>query len=311
MNQLAPISHAALPSAHLGLHWDHDADLDGVDALVRRCEIHDAIVPRNPRCAVTAHFTPSESTAILMGRDSSGELRAAATVRVAPNEAPGAAALRAHIDPKWRGRGIGRQVLAWQDSLAIEWLGDDSGLIGVTIPSGLVDRRRLYAAAGFSSQGRVHGYTATLEGSAHLDAAAPDGVEIVPLAEIRDPGSLTVARSRIDFISTGMLGCEGLSSANPDASFAALRDGAVIGSVLAHDTRGAHDEPMAMIHDLRPSGDAASALLAASFQALHRSGVNSAYIRLTVESLSSWEETVRDLGAVPSGAYVVYSIEWP
>lgn len=301
---------ASVPSTHFGLAWEHSVARAEVAALVRRCEIHDSIVPRNPVVALSAQFVASDRTAILAGRDAGGELRAVATVRWAPAETPGTVALRAHIDPEWRNRGIGRQVLTWQDSVAISALGgEESGLIGVTIPSGLVDRRRLYTAAGFSSRGRVEGYLAQL---CDQNLAVPDVAEkIVTLRELGDLSAVRSARTAVDFVATGMHAAEGVGCADLDSSHVSLRDGEVVGSVLVHMTEGASGEPMAMIHDLRPGSVTRRALLATTYLSLIDRGVASAYVRLTPDSLGTWEDTVLELGATPWGAYVIYSIEWP
>ena len=62
--------------------------------------------------------------------------------------------IAASVDPSWRGRGIGRALLTWQDDRARQILAtldpDLPGRIAAYVDEDLEDRRRLYAAAGFS-----------------------------------------------------------------------------------------------------------------------------------------------------------------
>ncbi|MDN5557957.1 MAG: GNAT family N-acetyltransferase [Ruaniaceae bacterium] len=310
MNSHAARSSASIPSSHLGLRWGFEGAPDEVAHLVRRCEIHDSIEPRNPQWGIRRHFTPGDTTAVLTGWDSSGTVRAAATVRWEPGERPDTAALRAHIDPRWRGRGIGRAVLAWQDALAIDVLaGATERRIGITIPSHLVDRRRLYAAAGFSSYGRIQGYAVALDSL--RERPQPRDIQIVRLADLLSDSMLRAPRSAVSFISTGLFVDELLDSADPVTSHVALRDGEIVGAAFAHSTEDATGTRVGFIHDVLDSGDANPALLAATLQALRDSGYRSVHIRLSPESLASWEQAVLDSGGTPDGAYVVYSIEWP
>nr|NLD41565.1 GNAT family N-acetyltransferase [Actinomycetales bacterium] len=94
----------------------------------------------------------------LAGRSADGSLIAIGTVRVADEGDRRMAAVRAIIAPSWRGRGIGRALLSWQDATALLVLvgaPGEPGVIGVPIAASMVDRRRLYTAAGFSAATRL------------------------------------------------------------------------------------------------------------------------------------------------------------
>lgn len=301
---------AALPSTHFGLRWDHAAELDEVTDLVHSCEEQDAIEPRTSPSELALRLARRIHSALLAGRDAAGQLRTVAFVHWVPADLPGTAVLHAYVDPAWRGRGIGRQVLAWQDSVAIAALSDHAtGLVGVTIPATLIDRRRLYTAAGFSSRGRVHSYVAVLAAQ-HLDVAEPTE-QIVPLRELPAHLSGDLPRSVVDFVASGMYASDRLAIADPDASHMALRNGAVVGSILVHLTEDSEGESVALINDLRPGSAAAPALLASAYRALREQQIEKAYLRITPESLGTWEDPVRACGGTPSGAHVLYSIEWP
>lgn len=301
---------APLPSNHLGLRWGfQDASAD-VAELVSRCEVFDSIDPRNPSWAVKRHFTPGATSVVLTGWDASGTARAAASVLWEPGEHPNTAALRAHIDPRWRGRGIGRAVLAWQDATAIDVLSDAQvRRIGITIPSHLVDRRRLYTAAGFSSCGRIQEYSVDLA-SLPVTSSSPQ-CEIRSLAELATDAALRVPRSPLDFLATALRAEELLQSADRMASHVSLRDGQVVGAVLAHWTDDALGNRIGFVHDFLQHDPADPALLYATLRGLRDRGYRTAIVRLTPESLASWEQAVLTAGGTPAGSHVVYSIEWP
>lgn len=312
MNSAVAQAIAAVPSTHLGLEWGHHAGTGEISSLVRRCEAYDSIIPGNPEPVISVLFSAGPLTTVLVGRDSSGTLRAVATVRWNRPNSPGTAALRAHIDPRWRDRGIGRAVLAWQDQVALKLLeSGHSRRIGVTIPSGLVDRRRLYTAAGFSSHGRVEAFVRSLTDPPEDDLVVPSGVEILPLDVIADDSVLRSQESSEDFIATGLLSGESLDTANKHASHVACRDSGVIGAVIVHDSVGEQGESVALISDMRSSGCVDRGLLSAVFRVLSDQGTSAVHFRVTPESLSSWDHTLLSAGAESSGAYVVYSIEWP
>src|SRR5690554_3656012 len=159
-DRAAPPAHAAVPAPHLGLTWRAltTDDVDHVHALIGRCEAVDQPVLRTARAQVEdvlGRPATGMKADSLGGFDSSGELRAAAFVH-APlgDETHARVFISASVDPSWRGRGIGRALLTWQDDRARQILAtlDPSlpGRIAAYVDEDLEDRRRLYAAAGFS-----------------------------------------------------------------------------------------------------------------------------------------------------------------
>lgn len=159
-DRAAPPSEATIPGAHLGLTWRPltPDDAESVLALVERCEAVDQPVLRTSREQVKEILARPASGAkadSLGGLDAAGELRAAAFV-YAPlgDETHARVFIAASIDPSWRGRGIGRALLTWQDDRARQILAtlDPTlpGRIAAYVDEHLEDRRRLYAAAGFS-----------------------------------------------------------------------------------------------------------------------------------------------------------------
>ncbi len=310
MTSSAARASVPVPSSHLGLRWGIEGVPEDVAQLVRRCEVHDSINPRNPPWALLRHFAPGSTTRTLTGWDASGTVRAAASVRWEPGMRPDTAALRAYVDPRWRGRGIGRAVLAWQDAVAIDVLADaPARRIGVTIPSHLVDRRRLYTAAGFSSCGRVQGYSVELD--ALPERSFPQAFQVKRLADLADDSALHLPRTPMDFLATGVLAQELVESADRVASHVSLRDGVVVGAVLAHSTEDAEGTPIGLVNGVLDHGSADPALLDATLRGLRDRGYRTARIRLTPQSLASWEQAVLNAGGTPAGAHVVYSIEWP
>ncbi len=307
-----------VPGAHLGLSWEPTAPYDDVVALVRRCEDHDLVSPLVPEAYLKYQFTPGPTTQVLAGFDMSGQLRAVACVRHSAQENPTAVALRAYIDPLWRGRGIGRAVLAWQDSQALDGLQDTVGVhrIGVTIPSNLVDRRRLYTAAGFSSQGRLIRYSRRL---GDTPAGTPrvlepvcqePGVTIQALSEARAALEELPARPDDVFVSTALYGAEALECC-ADASRVALRHGAPVGAVFVHATSDGQGRPVGVIHEVLDAPDSvAHTLLESAIQELWRGGAHSVHLRLAPSAAARWEALAEDIGCRAGGTHLIYGIEW-
>ncbi|SEE03283.1 GNAT family N-acetyltransferase [Ruania alba] len=142
-----------LPGPHLGLQWSPltVADDEGVRLLLTRARAvdqstHPDGTDLSPHRLHKAGVDLAADS--LAGLDDQGVLRAAAVV----HRKAGHALLSAVIDPGWRGRGIGRAMLRWQDACAqrIEPVSTH-----VMVDESRTDQRRLCAAAGFTSAGRV------------------------------------------------------------------------------------------------------------------------------------------------------------
>lgn len=315
MSRTASGVQGPAPSAHLGLRWSHECSESELLDLARRCEEIDAISPRVPPEQLVMQFSGGGGSEVLIGRDSAGMVRAAGTVRHSGREVPHTVALRAFIDPQWRGRGIGRALLSWQDHRALDALsGENLSRIAVTIPSTLVDRRRLYTAAGFSSHGTVTGLTKSLaDSSVGVPAVLSpgplaDGTRIVALADA--PGAVDGTPSTAEsLVATALYGSELVASADGDASYVAVRNGETVGAVLVHRTADSAGHPVGLIQYVL-SGTAHSELLTATFHELWRSGTRSVHLRLTEGVRQQWEPVAFELGCVPSETLIVYGIEW-
>lgn len=148
------------PGSHLGLTWAllGGDDFDDVVALDLRCRPHDrpSTLRRPEIIAPMLGLAPTDHRfEVLGGRDSHGELRAVGSVVVlAGVDSELVSILEAFIDPTWRGRGIGRALIDWQDGRARQLMAEDGRDLPVSIESRVVahltERRRLLAAAGFS-----------------------------------------------------------------------------------------------------------------------------------------------------------------
>ncbi|WP_159620770.1 GNAT family N-acetyltransferase [Ruania rhizosphaerae] len=148
------IGHLPVPGRHLGLGWRplEPADENDVRLLLTRVGAVDQGYHPTP-----LDLSPQVHTATcgdlqsdtLAGIDASGDLRAVAMVR----RGSSTVALAAELEPSWRGRGIGRALLRWQDACA-QRLGPV--VTEIVVDEARIDRRRLCAAAGFAPAGRVH-----------------------------------------------------------------------------------------------------------------------------------------------------------
>lgn len=149
-----------LPPAHLELAWRPLAapDVPALSALIAVIEEADKAPARTSAAEVAEMFDGSWKDLqrdSLGGFDHLGTLRAYAMVEVRPGDTTTVRAfLTGGVDPRWRGRGLGRAVLAWMEGRGRQKLVES----GKELPARLAayveetarDHRRLYAAAGFS-----------------------------------------------------------------------------------------------------------------------------------------------------------------
>ncbi|UFU01621.1 GNAT family N-acetyltransferase [Ruania suaedae] len=152
--------HLPVPGRHLGLRWRplETADEDGVRMLLTRVlavdrGCHPAPAELSPR--LLADGGCDLETDSLAGFDPGGVLRAVATVR----RTGAVAHLAAELEPSWRGRGIGRALLRWQDARA---RGLGAARTEIVVDEQLIGRRRLCAAAGYAPVARLHILEGTL-----------------------------------------------------------------------------------------------------------------------------------------------------
>ncbi len=148
-----------VPPAHLELIWRplQLQDATPLHALIQAMEVVDRPNERLSYEEVVEMLTgPWIDLArdSLGGFDDGGVMRAYAMVEVRPGESLLRALSRGGVHPSWRGRGIGRAVLAWVEGRGRQKLAaSGSGLparLAVMVEESARDHRRLYAAAGFS-----------------------------------------------------------------------------------------------------------------------------------------------------------------
>lgn len=197
MSTLDPIAlRAAAPSTlerpapHHELTWRPLTleDADGLTALVHAVEMADEAPDRTSGEQIREALAQpwrDLATDSLAGVDAGGAVRAYALVDVKPGDTR---CVRAFLDgavhPQWRGRGLGRALLAWAEGRGRQLLAESGkdlpARLAVYVDADSRDRRRLYAAAGFSP---IRWYT-----SMRRDLAAPlpeprplaEGLRLVP-----------------------------------------------------------------------------------------------------------------------------------
>jgi mycothiol synthase len=327
-------AQAEVPAPHLGLRWAPvgRADLDEALALIERCTDVDQPVARLCPAEITERLVGAAAsvTESLGGFGPDGTLRAMATVYLPVDDvAVLRAFLTATIDPTWRGRGIGRALLDWQDARARQLLaaaGRDLPVrIGAYVDEHLADRRKLYVAAGFSPK-RVYQEMRRPVAAPLPDATLPEGLRMVDWSPELDDA---VRRAHNEAFADHW-GAETMSPAAwsvahrelaPSWSKVALAPAADGGEEVAafaltsrHEhawpRRGSSEgytEQLGVRAPYRGRGTA-RALLVAVVRALAADGVDTA--ALAVDTV---DPAVRgfyeDLGYQREGAWILYTIE--
>ncbi len=176
-----------VPPAHLELAWRplQLRDAEPFHGLLQAIETADSAQERTSAEEVVEMLTgPWTDLAAdtLGGFDDSGTIRAYAIVEVPPGDTLLRAYLRGAVHPAWRGRGIGRAVVAWLEGRGRQKLAESGqdlpARLAVLVEENARDHRRLYAAAGFSP---IRWYTTMRRDlSAPLPSASvPEGLRIV------------------------------------------------------------------------------------------------------------------------------------
>ncbi|UYM05834.1 GNAT family N-acetyltransferase [Solicola gregarius] len=148
-----------------GLSWRQlsAGDIDPLLALIEKIQTHDREEERTRRADLE---TMTRQSWVDLAADSRVAVDAGGTFRAFGRNAfrPGATEtvavrLEGGVDPQWRGRGIGRELLAWQRTRALENIADLRAAdpvaaelpsrIGGFVEEQVIERSRLYEAAGF------------------------------------------------------------------------------------------------------------------------------------------------------------------
>lgn len=244
------------PTEHLGLKWaDLSAsDVDEAMALYERCKAYDrsdaVLTADRVRNYVDSAGTDDRHHAIV-GWDSHGTMRAFGVVTALGGcETLLQTQVRAFIDPTWRGRGIGRALLDWQDGRARQLLADDGRDLPVSMEARVdahnTERRRLLAAAGFTPSRTIEEYVRTVRTDTHVNSVikakiAEAGVSIVPFDpdltdDIRTVYNRSSAETAGGRSATEIDFSRRATDIDPDMSFLALTQSEtplVIGFLLA------------------------------------------------------------------------------
>lgn len=231
------------------------------------------------------------------------------------------AVLYGEVDPPRRGRGIGRQVLAWQLERAAAGLSgrDVPGFARVYRGADEPDAARLMARFDLRPARWFEDLLRPLDPP--LDVAPPDGVEIVPWDTDRHDELLTVRNAAfadhwgsVPLSATQWHDDLVAEEFRPDLSVMAVADGAIVG--FSRNEFYAQDEQLsrrrdgwiqllATLRDWRGRG-VASALIGASLDRFRAAGFTHAMIGVDRENLSGAAGLYRRLGFEPTYQSVCY-----
>lgn len=332
--RLTPPSTIAYPGEHLGLRWRPMMPADGpaVYDLVRRIEITDRSSMATTPPEVADLMEGSHGVDLVdsvVGIDAEGTIAAVASVRVLTRVTEMAVALvKAHIDPHWRGRGVGRALLYWQEARArqmlVEHFGPDAEVpaaISNVIDAHMTDRRRLSIAAGFYARRTFALMYREVQGGE--EAPEPrGGYRIVPWDDVpRDQiraVHLEVFRDHFWPEMRGQWWEDTMGELDPRWSFAAVApDGQVAGYAacarnaghwVSTGTTEAYIDLVGVGRNHRGKG-LTTPLLGAVIAAAARSGIARVGLDVDTTGASGAHAIYEHLGFIDQGALVYYTID--
>ncbi|WP_235939959.1 GNAT family N-acetyltransferase [Occultella kanbiaonis] len=311
------------PGAHLGLTWRAltAADVDTAAALAARAEavdrsLHPFTRGRIEGLLLSPGTEPERDS--LAGFDSAGVLRAAGLLQTEPSHPR--VMLWATLDPAWRGRGVGRALLGWQEGRAREILTaapGRRGRIGVLVDEHLADRRRMCVAAGYAPTRTVHNLERALAGDERPTApgaTGPAGVRIVGWSAAAVDGARAVHDVAFDRVAAQdpQLWSGMLRRLRPAWSFVAMDGAEVVGFVISShdpddgDARVAYSDLLAVRPD-RAGAGIGRALLTTALHAYSADDMDVA--RLDVDARNPARDLYAGFGYRLRGSGVLYSIE--
>lgn len=191
-------AHVPLPDASLGLTWRPVArdDVTALSALVTRTEVADGLPYRTSPEEVEEKLGgdwKDIARDTLLGVDGDGVPRAWAEVDQPPGDTRVVRAfVGGGVDPDWRGRGVGRALVAWSHARARQVLAATGkelpARIAGFVPDQAQDTARLLTRAGMAPVR----YYAEMRRPLDVplpDAPVPEGVRVVPWSPEHDEGA--------------------------------------------------------------------------------------------------------------------------
>ncbi len=332
--RLAPPASVPYPGVHLGLRWRSiiPSDAPAVFDLIRMVEAsddtHHRVTPAQVSDMVEGrrgrHWVDT-----IIGLDADRTICAVATVKVIraiPDTAN--AVVNAYIHPHWRGRGIGRALLYWQDARARQMLVESFGAaseipasIHNFVDAHMTDRRRLYIAAGFFAKRTFQIMYRELEGAEKAPTPRHGYTVVrwreVPLDAIRD----VHMDAFIEHYRSPMRGLwrdEAMPNLDPRWSFVALSpEGEPVGYCLTGRPverwiATGRTEAYVYLLGVDPAHRGhglSTALLGASVSAAAASGISRIGLDVDTANASNAHSIYEHLGFVDGPAEVYYTID--
>lgn len=332
--RLAPPASVPYPGVHLGLRWRSiiASDAPRVYELIRTVEAADDSHHRTSTDEVANMVEGKrgiEWVDALVGIDSEHRICAVATVKVLRSLTEQAnAVVNAYIHPHWRGRGLGRALLYWQDGRArqmlVETFGADSEIpvsIHNFVDAHMTDRRRLYIAAGFYAKRTFQIMYRELEGSEKAPSPR-GGYTVIPWAQVPLEAVREVHMDAfLDHYRSSLRGMwweEAIGNLDPRWSFVALSpEGEPVGYCMtgrpverwvSTGRTEAYVELLGVAAEHRGHG-LSTALLGASVAAASASGISRIGLDVDTASPSNAHSIYEHLGFVDGPAEVFYTID--